>query len=95
MSAWSWDDVPYIVKFNFMYLTEVCARPARRRRSTPTCAASGSTCSAQAFPSRRTGARSTSSTPQFVRENHDFERFKPLISPIFINDYLTERLGPL
>ncbi len=38
---------------------------ARREggRSTPTCAASGSTCSAKASPSRPTGARSTSSTP--------------------------------
>ena len=30
MSAWSWDDVPYIVKFNFMYLTEVCRSPGEK-----------------------------------------------------------------
>jgi FAD/FMN-containing dehydrogenase len=30
MSAWSWDGLPYVVKLNFMYLTEVCAEPGEK-----------------------------------------------------------------
>ena len=30
MSAWNWDGLPYIVKFNFMYLTEVCTEPGEK-----------------------------------------------------------------
>ena len=33
--------------------------------------------------------------PDFVRRNHGFEEFQPLISPMFVNDYLAKRLGPL
>jgi hypothetical protein len=33
--------------------------------------------------------------PQFVRRNHQFGAFGPLISPMFMNDYLAKRLGPV
>ena len=31
MSPWNWEGVPYIVKFNFMYLTEVCTEPGEKQ----------------------------------------------------------------
>jgi len=33
--------------------------------------------------------------PEFMRRNHGFDAFRPLISPMFMNDYLAERIGPV
>jgi hypothetical protein len=30
-----------------------------------------------------------------VHRNHGFDAFRPLISPMFMNDYLAERIGPV
>jgi hypothetical protein len=33
--------------------------------------------------------------PEFVRRHHGFDALRPLISPMFMNDYLDERIGPV
>jgi hypothetical protein len=31
--------------------------------------------------------------PEFVARNHSLDRFRPLVRPIFMNEYLAERIG--
>jgi hypothetical protein len=89
--AWNWDGLPYIVKLNFMYLTEVCKEPAERAAIVSRCAGSGITSSAPASRSRRSGGRFNLIDAEFASRNHDVDGFLPLVSPR-LNSYLEERL---
>jgi FAD/FMN-containing dehydrogenase len=95
MSAWSWDDVPYIVKLNFMYLTEVCRSPGEREEIYAHLRGLWEHLRREGIPFKAHWGKVNFIDPEFVRRNHHFEQFRPLISPIFLNEYLTERLGPL
>ena len=94
MSAWSWDDVPYVVKINFMYLTEVCRSPGEKEEIYAHLRGLWEHLRREGLPFKAHWGKVNFIDPEFVRENHDFDRFKPLISPIFMNDYLEKRLGP-
>jgi FAD/FMN-containing dehydrogenase len=94
MSAWSWDDVPYIVKFNFMYLTEVCCSPGEKEEIYVHLRGLWQHLQREAIPFKAHWGKVNFIDPEFVRVNHGFEKFQPLIAPIFVNDYLAERLGP-
>jgi FAD/FMN-containing dehydrogenase len=95
MSAWSWDDVPYIVKFNWMYLTEVCRSPGEKEEIYAHLRGLWEHLRREGVPFKAHWGKVNFIDPEFVRQNHDWDRFRPLISPIFLNDYLEERLGPL
>jgi FAD/FMN-containing dehydrogenase len=95
MSAWSWDEVPYVVKLNFMYLTEVCRSPGEKEEIYAHLRGLWEHLQREAVPFKAHWGKVNFIDPEFVRRNHGFEQFRPLISPIFLNDYLTERLGPL
>jgi FAD/FMN-containing dehydrogenase len=95
MSPWSWDDVPYIVKFNFMHLTEVCRSPGEKEEIYAHLRGLWEHLQREGIRFKAHWGKVNFIDPGFVRENHDFERFKPLIAPIFMNDYLEERLGAL
>jgi FAD/FMN-containing dehydrogenase len=95
MSAWSWDDVPYIVKFNFMYLTEVCRSPGEKEEIHAHLRGLWEHLRRAGIPFKAHWGKVNFIDPEFVRQNHAWDRFQPLISPIFANDYLEERLGPL
>jgi FAD/FMN-containing dehydrogenase len=95
MSAWSWDDVPYVVKFNFMHLTEVCRSPGEKEAIYAHLRGLWEHLRREGVAFKAHWGKINFIDPEFVRRNHGFERFRPLISPIFLNEYLTERLGPL
>lgn len=95
MSAWSWDDVPYIVKLNFMHLTEVCRSPGEKEEIYAHLRGLWEHLRRAGIPFKAHWGKINFIDPEFVRENHGFEQFRPLIAPIFMNDYLEERLGPL
>lgn len=95
MSAWSWDDVPYIVKLNFMHLTEVCRSPGEKEEIYAHLRGLWEHLQREGVPFKAHWGKVNFIDPEFVARNHDFERFQPLIAPIFLNDYLEERLGPL
>jgi FAD/FMN-containing dehydrogenase len=95
MSAWSWDDVPYVVKLNFMYLTEVCRSPGEKEAIYAHLRGLWEHLQREGVPFKAHWGKVNFIDPEFVRRNHEFDRFKPLIAPIFMNDYLEERLGPL
>jgi FAD/FMN-containing dehydrogenase len=93
MSAWNWEDIPYIVKFNWMYLTEVCKSPGEKEEIHAHLRGLWEHLEAAGIPFKAHWGKVNFIDPDFVRRNHDFDAFRPLISPIFMNDYLAERLG--
>jgi FAD/FMN-containing dehydrogenase len=95
MSPWSWDDVPYIVKFNWMYLTEVCRSPGEREAIFDHLRGLWEHLQREGISFKAHWGKVNFIDPEFVRRNHDFGRFRPLVNPIFANDYLEQRLGPL
>lgn len=95
MSAWNWDGLDYIVKFNFMYLTEVCRSPGEKEEIYAHLRGLWEHLRREGVPFKAHWGKVNFIDSQFVRANHGFEAFRPLISPIFLNDYLRERLGPL
>jgi hypothetical protein len=95
MSPWRWNDLPYIVKFNFMYLTEVCTEPGQKEEIYTHLRGLWNHLESAEIPFKAHWGKINFIDPEFVRRNHDFDAFKPLILPIFMNDYLEERLGPI
>jgi FAD/FMN-containing dehydrogenase len=95
MSAWSWDDLDYVVKLNFMYLTEVCTKPGEKDEIYAHLRGLWEHLRSAGIPFKAHWGKVNFIDPQFVRDNHDFDAFRPLIAPIFMNDYLAERIGPL
>lgn len=95
MSAWNWPDLPYIVKFNWMYLTEVCRSSGEKEEIYAHLRGLWEHLQREGIPFKAHWGKVNFIDPEFVRQNHDFDRFRPLIAPLFLNDYLAERLGPL
>jgi FAD/FMN-containing dehydrogenase len=95
MSPWNWDGLPYIVKFNFMYLTEVCTEPGEKDEIYAHLRGLWEHLEAAGVPFKAHWGKVNFIDPEFVRRNHHFDAFRPLISPMFMNDYLEERIGPV
>jgi FAD/FMN-containing dehydrogenase len=94
MSPWSWEGLPYIVKFNFMYLTEVCTEPGEKEAIYAHLRGLWEHLDAAGVPFKAHWGKINFIDPEFVRRNHGIDAFRPLISPMFMNDYLEERIGP-
>jgi FAD/FMN-containing dehydrogenase len=94
MSAWNWEDLSYVVKFNFMYLTEVCTEPGEKEAIHAHLRGLWEHLEAAGVQFKAHWGKINFIDPEFVRRNHGFEAFAPLISPMFMNDYLAERIGP-
>lgn len=95
MSGWNWQGLPYIVKFNFMYLTEVCTKPGEKEEIYAHLRGLWQHLEAAGVPFKAHWGKINFIDPAFVQRNHDFDAFRPLVSPIFMNRYLEERLGPI
>lgn len=95
MSAWSWDGLDYVVKLNFMYLTEVCRSPGEKEEIYAHLRGLWEHLRREGVPFKAHWGKVNFIDPEFVRANHGIEEFRPLVSPIFMNDYLRERLGEL
>jgi hypothetical protein len=95
MSPWNWEGLPYIVKFNFMYLTEVCTKPDEKEAISAHLRGLWEHLEAASVPFKAHWGKINFIDPEFMRRNHGFDAFRPLISPMFMNDYLTERIGPV
>jgi FAD/FMN-containing dehydrogenase len=94
MSAWNWPGLPYIVKVNFMYLTEVCTKPGEKEQIYAHLRGLWDQLESAGIPFKAHWGKINFIDPAFVRRNHRFDEFKPLVQRIFVNDYLTERLPP-
>ena len=91
MSAWNWDGLDYIVKFNFMYLTEVCTEPGEKEAIYAHLRGLWEHLEAAGIPFKAHWGKINFIDPEFVRRNHAVDAFRPLIAPMFMNDYLKER----
>jgi FAD/FMN-containing dehydrogenase len=95
MSPWNWDGLPWVMKFNFMYLTEVCTERGEKEAIHAHLRGLWEHFDSTGVPLKAHWGKINFIDPDFVRRNHGFEEFAPLISPMFVNDYLAKRLGPL
>ena len=95
MSAWNWEGLPYIAKFNFMYLTEVCTESGEKEAIYAHLRGLWEHLEAADIPFKAHWGKINFIDPEFVRRNHGLDGFRPLISPMFMNEYLTERIGEL
>ena len=93
MSAWNWEGLPYIVKFNFMYLTEVCTEPGQKEAIYAHLHGLWQHLENAGVPFKAHWGKINFIDPDFVERNHEFDAFRPLISPMFMNHYLSERIG--
>jgi FAD/FMN-containing dehydrogenase len=95
MSPWNWDGLGYIVKFNFMYLTEVCTQPGEKTQIYAHLRGLWDQLQAAGLPFKAHWGKINFIDPAFVRANHRIDAFRPRIAPMFVNDYLAQRLGPV
>jgi FAD/FMN-containing dehydrogenase len=95
MSAWSWADIPYIVKFNFMYLTEVCTDPGDRDAIHAHLRGLWEHLARAGVPFKAHWGKINFIDPAFARRHHQLDDFRPLIAPMFVNDHLAERIGAI
>jgi hypothetical protein len=78
-----------------MYLTEVCRSPGEREAIFDHLRGLWEHLQREGISFKAHWGKVNFIDPEFVRRNHDFGRFRPLVNPIFANDYLEQRLGPL
>ncbi len=95
MSPWNWDGLPFIVKFNFMYLTEVCTEPGEKEAIYDHLHGLWRHLEAAGVPFKAHWGKINFIDPEFTARNHRLDAFLPLASPIFMNDYLERRIGAL
>ncbi|HUC00979.1 MAG TPA: FAD-binding protein [Solirubrobacterales bacterium] len=93
MSGWNWPGLPYIVKFNFMYLTEVCTEPGEKDQIYAHLRGLWQHLERAGVPFKAHWGKINFIDPAFAERELELDAFRPLISPIFINDYLEERIG--
>ncbi len=95
MSPWNWSGIPYVVKFNFMYLTEVCREPGEKEAIYEHLRGLWRHFEDAGLPFKAHWGKVNFIDPDFARRNYDVEAFEPFVDPMFMNPYLTERIGPL
>jgi FAD/FMN-containing dehydrogenase len=92
MSAWNWPGLRYIAKLNFMYLTEVCTEPEEKAEIYSHLRGLWQHLERVGIPFKAHWGKINFIDHDFTRRNHDLDRFLPLVSPMFMNRYLEERL---
>ncbi|HET9899915.1 MAG TPA: FAD-binding oxidoreductase [Actinomycetes bacterium] len=92
MSAWNWSGLRYIAKLNFMYLTEVCTKPEEKAEIYSHLRGLWRHLEQVGIPFKAHWGKINFIDHEFARRNHDVDHFLPLVSPMFMNRYLEERL---
>jgi hypothetical protein len=93
MSPWNWRGLDYIIKFNFMYLTDISQTAAEKKQITAHLQGLWDYLTKAGIPFKAHWGKINFMDPEFVRTHFEFDQFKPFIRPMFINKYLAERLG--
>lgn len=94
MSAWNWPGLPYIIKFNFQYLT-VFLSDADKALIPPHLKGLWEALVAAGIPFKAHWGKINFLTPEFVAANYQPAKFLPLIRPLFLNAYLKQALPPV
>jgi hypothetical protein len=93
MSAWNWPGLDYIVKFNFMYLTDVSGTKPEKAEIMAHLHGLWDFLIAKGIPFKAHWGKINFMDPPFVQSRYQLDRFKPYIRKMFVNPYLAERLG--
>jgi hypothetical protein len=91
MSAWNWPGLDYILKFNFMYLTDVSGTPMEKEQIYTHLHGLWDHLIKAGIPFKAHWGKINFMDPAFVREHFRFDLFEPYIRPVFLNPYLQER----
>jgi FAD/FMN-containing dehydrogenase len=91
MSAWNWPGLDYIIKFNFMYLTDVTQTPAEKEAIFVHLHGLWDYLIQAGIPFKAHWGKINFMDYKFVNDHFEFDQFKPFIHPMFLNRYLTER----
>jgi FAD/FMN-containing dehydrogenase len=92
MSAWNWPGLDYILKLNFMYLTEIITTEQERELMVAHLKGLWTYLQQAGIPLKAHWGKLNFMDPDFVREHFQFDKFEPFIRPMFLNAYLKERL---
>ncbi len=93
MSPWNWNDLDHVVKFNFMYLTEVCTEPGEKEEIYAHLRGLWNHLGDAGIPFKAHWGKINFIDPEFAAANHRLGEFMEQVSPMFLNEYLEERLG--
>ena len=91
MSAWNWPGLDYIVKFNFMYLTDICETPAEKAAIYTHLEGLWNRLRQDGIRFKAHWGKINFMDKSYVNEVFKFDQFKPFIRPMFLNQYLTDR----
>lgn len=95
MSPWNWPGLDYIVKFNFMYLMDVCETADDKNEIFAHLRGLWDHFTNAGLPFKAHWGKINFMDPAFVKSHFELEAFQPYIRPLFINRYLAERLNPI
>jgi hypothetical protein len=93
MSAWNWPDLNYIVKFNFMYLTETCKTATEKQMIYKHLQGLWDELTRAEIRFKAHWGKINFMDAEFVQKNYDLSTFRPFVQGIFLNDYLAQRIG--
>ena len=94
MSPCNWPGLPYIIKFNFMYLTDICKTPEEKEKIYTHLHGLWDFLTNAGIPFKAHWGKINFMNYEFVQSNFDLEAFQPYTRPMFLNSYLKERLTP-
>ena len=94
MSPWNWPGLDYIVKFNFMYLTDVSQTGSEKDEISTHLHGLWNHLIQDGIPAKAHWGKINFMDYEFVRSHFEFDRFKPFITPLLLNPYLLKRLLP-
>lgn len=94
MSPWNWQGLDYIVKFNFMYLVDVSNTQDEKEKISNHLRGLWDHLIKDEIPFKAHWGKINFMDHEFVRSHFEFEKFKPFMTPILLNAYLTKRLLP-
>jgi FAD/FMN-containing dehydrogenase len=92
MSPWNWPGLDYIVKFNFMYLTDVSQTAPEKEQIIAHLQGLWNYLIECNIPFKAHWGKINFMDAKFVQEHFQVDRFKPFIRPMFLNKYLKNRL---
>lgn len=94
MSPWNWQGLDYIVKFNFMYLTDVSETGLEKDEISTHLHGLWNHLIQDEIPFKAHWGKINFMDYEFVLRHFELDRFSPFITPQLLNPYLMKRLLP-
>ncbi|WP_152417451.1 FAD-binding protein [Sandarakinorhabdus sp. AAP62] len=92
MSPWNWPGLPYIIKFNFQYLT-LYLDDTEKAAIVTHLNGLWDELNKAGIPFKAHWGKINFLTPHDVATRYQWEAFKPYVHPAFVNPYLSSRFG--